>query len=150
MTYSSFKLLFSNMKITSGGVMKKTFIAIFFIILLIQCTTVNAVSLDTEIMVQKVEIIVDSYSFSPDTITVEPDKPVEITLRSIASTIPHDFTIDDPKSGVSISYDVKGGRDATFTFTPETPGIYKFYCSKKGLFGASHEEKGMVGTLVVQ
>ena len=99
---------------------------------------------------QKVEIIVDSYSYSPDTITVETNKPVEITLRSIASTIPHDFTIDDPKSGLSLSFDVKGGRDATFTFTPETPGTYKFYCSKKGLFGASHEEKGMVGTLIVK
>jgi len=70
---------------------------------------------------RKVEIIVDSYFFSPDTITVEANKPVEITLRSIASTIPHDFTIDDPKSGLSLSFDVKGGRDATFTFTPETP-----------------------------
>ena len=100
--------------------------------------------------VQKVEIIVDSYSFSPDTITIEANKPVEITLRSIASTIPHDFTIDNPKSGLAVSFEVKGGRDATFTFTPEVPGTYKFYCSKKGLFGATHAEKGMVGTLVVE
>lgn len=70
-------------------------------------------------------------------------------MRSIASTIPHDFTIDDPESGFSITHDVKGGRDATFTFMPENAGIYRFYCSKKGLFGASHKEKGMVGTLVV-
>ena len=100
--------------------------------------------------VQKVEIIVDSYSFRPDTVTVEAGKPVEITLRSIASTVPHDFTIDDPESELSITQDVRGGRDATFTFTPENPGTYKFYCSKKGLFGASHEERGMVGTLIVE
>ncbi len=130
--------------------MKKTLIALFFFLLLVQLAIINAESSDTENKVQKVEIIVDSYSFRPDKITVEANKPVEITLRSIASTIPHDFTIDDPKSGLSISYDVKGGRDATFEFTPDTPGTYKFYCSKKGLFGASHEEKGMVGTLIVE
>ena len=99
--------------------------------------------------VQKVEIIVDSYSFRPDTVTVEAGSPVEVTLRSIASTVPHDFTVDDPNSGLSITHSVRGGRDSTFTFTPETPGTYKFYCSKKGLFGSSHEDKGMVGTLIV-
>lgn len=99
--------------------------------------------------IQKVEIIVDSYSFRPDTITVEAGKPVEITLRSIASTVPHDLTIEDSNSGLSITHDVRGGRDSTFRFTPETVGTYKFYCSKKGLFGASHEDKGMVGTLIV-
>ena len=99
--------------------------------------------------VQKVEIIVDNYSFSPDSITVEAGKPVEITLRSIASTIPHDFTIEDESAGLSVNHDVRGGRDSTFTFTPETVGTYKFYCSKKGFFGASHEERGMAGTLVV-
>lgn len=83
--------------------------------------------------IQKVEIIVDSYSF-----------------RSIASTVPHDFTIDYPEADLTITHDVRGGRDASFTFTPNTPGTYKFYCSKSGLFGASHEERGMVGTLIVE
>ncbi|MEM7009586.1 MAG: cupredoxin domain-containing protein [Thermodesulfobacteriota bacterium] len=107
------------------------------------------VSFATSQEVQQVEIIVDSYSFKPESVTVEAGQPVEITLRSIASTVPHDFTIDDPESGFSVTQDVKGGRDATFTFTPEQPGTYKFYCGKKGLFGASHEDKGMVGTLIV-
>lgn len=129
--------------------MKKTVITLLLILLFVPLGLLNAENSDSVENVQKVEIIVDSYSFRPDSLTVEAGKPVEITLRSIASTIPHDFTIDDPESGLSVTYDVKGGRDATFTFTPENTGTYKFYCSKKGLFGSSHEERGMVGTLVV-
>lgn len=129
--------------------MKKTTILLLITFILVPLGLLHAESSDTASEVQKVEIIVDSYFFRPDTVTVEAGKPVEITLRSIASTVPHDFTIDDPELGFSITHDVKGGRDATFTFTPENSGTYKFYCSKKGFFGASHEEKGMVGTLVV-
>ncbi|GJM14852.1 MAG: hypothetical protein DHS20C13_01790 [Thermodesulfobacteriota bacterium] len=129
--------------------MKKSAISLFFVLLFVPIGFLHAESSDSASEVQKVEIIVDSYSFRPDNLTVEAGKPVEVTLRSIASTVPHDFTIDDPESGFSITHDVKGGRDATFTFTPENAGTYRFYCSKKGLFGASHAEKGMVGTLVV-
>ena len=121
--------------------MKK--LLIIFILLLVPLAFSHAQ--DT----QKVEIIVDNYSFSPDSIAVEAGKPVEITLRSIASTIPHDFTIEDTSTGLSVTHDVRGGRDSTFTFTPETSGEYRFFCSKKGFFGASHEERGMVGTLIV-
>lgn len=129
--------------------MKTIAISLFMIFLFAPLGLVHAEGSDSSGEVQKVEIIVDSYSFRPDNITVEAGKPVEVTLRSIASTVPHDFTITDPESGFSITHDVKGGRDATFTFTPQNTGTYKFYCSKKGLFGASHEEKGMVGTLIV-
>lgn len=127
--------------------MKKIVIALVFFLVPVGISFAG--NSDQSKEVQKVEIIVDSYSFKPDNITVESGKPVEITLRSIASIVPHDFTIDDPESGFSITHDVKGGRDATFTFTPENAGTYRFYCSKKGLFGASHAEEGMVGTLVV-
>ncbi len=129
--------------------MKKIAISLLFVLSLLPIGSLLAEDADPSGEVQKVEIIVDSYSFKPDTITVEAGKPVEITLRSVASVTPHDFTIDDPESGFSITQDVKGGRDATFTFTPENTGTYRFYCSKKGLFGGSHEEKGMVGTIIV-
>ncbi len=129
--------------------MKQAAIALLVALLILPVGISYAENSDQSGEVQKVEIIVDSYSFRPDNLTVEAGKPVEITLRSIASTVPHDFTISDPESGFSVTHDVKGGRDATFTFTPENSGTYQFYCSKKGLFGASHEEKGMVGTLVV-
>ena len=129
--------------------MKVIAISLFMIFLLAPFGFVQAEGVDSLQEVQKVEIIVDSYSFRPDNLTVKAGTPVEVTLRSIASTVPRDFAISDTESGFSITHDVKGGRDATFTFTPEKAGTYKFYCSKKGLFGASHEEKGMVGTLIV-
>jgi plastocyanin len=98
--------------------------------------------------VQKVEIVVDSYSFTPDHVTVKAGKPVELTLRSVTSLIPHNFTIDDPASGLDVDVDVPSGEDVTVTFTPEKTGKFEFYCGKKGMFG-SHKKKGMVGTIEV-
>lgn len=128
--------------------MKKITITLFLILFLVSLNILHAENSNSSEDVQKVEIIVDSYSFKPDTITVEAGKPVEITLRSVASIISHNFTIDDPESGLYVVQEVKGGRDATVTFTPEKTGTYKFYCGKKNIFG-SHEKKGMVGTIVV-
>ena len=128
--------------------MKRITITLSLILFLLSVNILRAENSDSSDEVQKVEIIVDSYSFKPDTITLEAGKPVEITLRSVASTITHDFTIDDPESGLSVVQEVRGGRDATVTFTPKMPGTYKLYCGKKNMFG-SHEKKGMVGTIVV-
>ncbi len=128
--------------------MKRITITLSLILFLLSVNILHAQHSDSSDKVQRVEIIVDSYSFKPDTIAVEAGKPVEITLRSVASTLSHDFTIDDPESGLSVVQEVRGGRDATFTFPPKKPGTYKFYCGKKNIFG-SHEKKGMVGTLVV-
>jgi len=102
----------------------------------------------TGLEAQKIEIIVDSYSYEPDRITVTEGRPVEIMLRSVTSMIPHNFTIDDPASGLDIDVDVPSGKDVTVTFTPVKTGEFKFYCDKKGIFG-SHLKKGMEGTLVV-
>ena len=98
--------------------------------------------------VQKVEVVVDSYSFTPDVIKVTAGKPVEITLRSVTSLVPHNFTIDDPASGLNVDVDVPSGKDVTVTFTPEKKGEFQFYCSKSGIMG-SHLKKGMKGTLEV-
>ncbi len=98
--------------------------------------------------VQKVEIVVDSYSFDPDTIKVTAGKPVELTLRSVTSLVPHNFTIDDPASGLDVDVDIPSGEDVTVTFTPLKTGKFPFYCGKKGLFG-SHMKKGMKGTIEV-
>ena len=98
--------------------------------------------------VQKIEIVVDSYSFRPDYITVAAGTPVEITLRSVTSLIPHNFTINDPASGLDVDVDVPAGRDVTVSFTPSEKGKFEFYCNKKGLFG-SHLKKGMKGYIEV-
>lgn len=99
--------------------------------------------------VQKIEIVVDSYSFRPDHITVTADRPVEITLRSVTSLIPHNFTINDPDSGLDIDMDIPSGKDVTVSFTPSEKGKFQFYCNKKGIFG-SHLKKGMKGYIEVQ
>ena len=109
-------------------------------------TQENPPSPETE--VQKVEIVVDSYSFEPDTIKVTAGKPVELTLRSVTSLIPHNFTIDDPASGLDVDVDIPSGEDVTVTFTPLKAGKFPFYCGKKGIFG-SHLKKGMKGTIEV-
>lgn len=98
--------------------------------------------------VQKIEVVVDSYSFTPDIIKVTAGKPVELTLRSVTSLIPHNFTIDDPASGLNVDVDVPSGKDVTVMFTPEKKGEFQFYCAKKGIMG-SHLKKGMKGTLEV-
>lgn len=99
--------------------------------------------------VQKVEVVVDSYSFTPDTIKVTAGKPVELTLRSVSSIITHNFTIDDPASGLDLDVDIPSGKDVTVTFTPLKTGTFQFYCAKKSIFG-SHLKKGMKGTLEVE
>jgi plastocyanin len=99
--------------------------------------------------VQKVEVVVDSYSFTPDVIKVKAGKPVELTLRSVTSLIPHNFTIDDPASGLSVDADIPSGEDVTVTFTPLKTGKFQFYCAKKSILG-SHLKKGMKGTLEVE
>lgn len=98
--------------------------------------------------VQKVEIVVDSYSFTPDHIKVKAGKPVELTLRSVTSLVPHNFTIDDPASGLDVNVDIPSGEDVTVTFTPLKTGTFQFYCGKKGLLG-SHLKKGMKGTIEI-
>ena len=119
-----------------------------FLPLFILAITFALTAAHAEEEIQKVEIIVDSYSFTPDTITAKAGVPLEITLRSVSS-ISHTFTIDDPAHGLLIDQEVRGGRDAVVTFTPEKPGTYKIYCAKSSIFG-SHEEKGMTGRLVVE
>lgn len=98
---------------------------------------------------QKVEIVVDSYSFTPDTIKVTAGRPVELTLRSVTSLIPHNFTIDDPASGLNLDVEIPSGEDVTVTFIPQNKGSFRFYCVKKSILG-SHIKKGMKGTLVVE
>lgn len=98
--------------------------------------------------VQRIDIVVDSYSFTPAHIRVTANKPVELNLRSVTSIVPHNFVIDDPDSGIEIKETVPSGKDLVVSFTPEKTGTFKFYCSQSGIFG-SHLEKGMEGTIEV-
>lgn len=99
--------------------------------------------------VQRLEITMDSYSFNPAHIIVQTGKPVEFTLKNVATLTPHNFRIDAPKDGLYLDKDVEAGETATLSFLPVKPGVYEFYCSKKLPFLPGHREKGMIGELDV-
>ncbi len=99
--------------------------------------------------VQRAEIIVDSYSFKPNHIIVEVNKPVELTLKSVTMVIPHNFTINHPEAGINIDEKISHGEDVIVKFTATKTGSFDFYCNKKGIFG-SHRKKGMEGVIEVK
>ena len=100
--------------------------------------------------VQRVTIVLDSYSYSPDHIIVQAGKPVELILTSITTITPHNFVLKDGASELSVERDVSAGKTLTVQFTPMQRGMFAFYCDKKLLFFASHREKRMEGKLEVR
>ena len=103
--------------------------------------------------IQRAQIIVDSYRFTPDHLIVTADAPVELTLKGTAWLIPHNFVLEAPTNNIEASTilrEVLPGRTVTVRFTPTSAGQFKFTCDKKLLFFKSHEARGMVGTLEVR
>ena len=100
--------------------------------------------------VQRVEITIDSYSFTPNHLIVKENTPVELILKSVTWIVPHNFVPKSPEAGIEIEQEVPPGRTATVRFTPTRMGEFKFVCTKKLLFFPSHEDQGMVGMLEVR
>ncbi|MBI2994783.1 MAG: cupredoxin domain-containing protein [Gammaproteobacteria bacterium] len=100
--------------------------------------------------VQRVEMILDSYSFSPSHVIVEAGKPVELNLKNVSSVAPHSLVIDDPAAGFTVNQSVSAGKSATLQFTPPQPGQFAFFCDKKLPLLPSHRKKGMEGMLEVR
>jgi plastocyanin len=100
--------------------------------------------------IQRTVVEADSYEFSPPHLVVRAGKPVELTVKSVTWLVPHNFLIDDPKSGLAIREEVPAGQTVKITFTPTVPGSFEIYCDKKLLFFKSHREKGMEGVLEVR
>lgn len=109
-------------------------------------TVVVPVSQDN---VQRLEITVDSYSFTPDHFVVKENTPVELVFKSVTWIVPHNFVLKSAEAGISIEQEIGAGETTIVRFTPTRTGEFKFSCTKKLLFFPSHEERGMVGTLVV-
>jgi plastocyanin len=100
--------------------------------------------------IQRLSITLDSYSFTPASIVVQAGKPVEFTLKNVATFAPHSFKLDAVEDGLDLYQEVEPGKTATLSFTPAKPGIYEFYCDQKLAFFPSHRKKGMVGKLEVR
>jgi plastocyanin len=100
--------------------------------------------------VQRASLTLDSYSFTPGHLIVQAGRPVELTLTSVATLVPHNLTLKEPAAGLSIAQEVGPGQTAKVTFTPTKPGTYVFYCDKKLPFFPSHREQGMEGRLEVR
>ena len=100
--------------------------------------------------IQRATIIMDSYSYSPNELSVQAGKPVELTLRNDATFIPHTFHLTDPASGLHVHAEVSAGESQTVSFTPNQRGTFTFYCEKKLLFFKSHRERGQEGRLEVR
>ena len=100
--------------------------------------------------IQRATIIMDSYSYSPNELSVEAGKPVELTLRNAATFTPHTFHLADPASGLHVHAEVSAGESQTVSFTPNQRGTFTFYCEKRLLFFKSHRERGQEGHLEVR
>jgi heme/copper-type cytochrome/quinol oxidase subunit 2 len=100
--------------------------------------------------VQRATVTLDSYSYSPNHLIVEAGKPVELTLTSVTTIIPHNFIIKDPAGTLSVEQDVSAGKTVTITFTPPQPGTFPIYCDKRLWPLPSHLDKGMEGKLEVR
>lgn len=100
--------------------------------------------------VQRATVTLDSYSYSPNHLIVQLGMPVELTLTSVTTLIPHNFIIQEPARGLFIEQDVGAGKTVTITFTPTQPGTFPIYCDKRLWPLPSHRDKGMEGKLEVR
>lgn len=99
---------------------------------------------------QRATITLDSYSYTPNHLIVEAGQPVELTLTSVTTLIPHNFIVKDPTGDLSVEQDVGAGKTVTITFTPTQRGTFPIYCDKRLWPLPSHRDKGMEGKLEVR
>jgi heme/copper-type cytochrome/quinol oxidase subunit 2 len=100
--------------------------------------------------VQRAEVILDSYSYSPHHLVIESGKPVELTLTSITTITPHNFVIREPSAGLVVEQDVGAGKTVMAKFIATQQGLFPFFCDKRLWPMPSHRDKGMEGILEVK
>ena len=99
--------------------------------------------------VQRATLTLDSYAYAPAYLIVQAGKPVELTLTSVTTIVPHNFVLNDPAAGLNLSQDVSAGKTEKIKFTPAQAGTFAFFCDRKLPLFPSHREKGMEGKLEV-
>ncbi len=100
--------------------------------------------------VTTITITMESYEYTPQTLTAEVGKPIKFLLKNESFLVPHNFLLDSPNGNRLVEVNVDSGEEAVVDFTPTQAGIYLFYCDKQLLFFPNHREEGMEGTLTVQ
>jgi plastocyanin len=97
--------------------------------------------------IQRFELHLESYDFSPSRLEVKVDLPIEITLINDSFLVPHNFVLETTEKKVYLERNVDAGEQAVIRFTLTQPGVYYFYCDKQLLFFPSHREEGMAGSI---
>lgn len=100
--------------------------------------------------IQRATVTLDSYSYQPGHLVVEKGKPVELTLTSVTTIVPHNFIIKDPAGSLTVEQDVGAGKTVVVKFMPIQPGTFPIYCDKRLWPLPSHRDKGMEGKLEVR
>ncbi len=100
--------------------------------------------------VQRATIILDSYAFTPNRLSIQSGAPVALRLENRSLLTPHNFIIDSSVPDIQHNVNVSAGTSVLLRFLPATPGEYVFYCDKQLLFFPSHREEGMEGYLDVR
>ncbi len=99
---------------------------------------------------QVINVKMESYSFTPDKITVKVGQPVTLKLVNEATFIPHNLVIKAPEAGIDVKLLLSAGKSGEVSFTPTKAGTYEMICDKALPIGKSHKEKGMHGKLIVE
>ena len=100
--------------------------------------------------IQRATLTLDSYSYTPKHLVVQAGIPVELTLTSITTIVPHNFVLNDPAAGLILLQDTGAGKTEKIKFTPMQAGTFPFFCDRKLPLFPSHREKGMEGRLEVK
>lgn len=91
--------------------------------------------------VKEFSVDATSFSFTPNTMTVNKGDVVKITLKNIKGN--HDLKIDEFNASTRV---LKAeGEEETITFVTDKAGTFEYYCSV-----GNHRTMGMVGTLIVR
>lgn len=108
---------------------KTAIVSLSLLLLLAGCGGDNAITIQTKGMV-----------FDRETLTVKAGQPVSLRVIN-RDGYAHAFDMDE----FDIHAALAAKETLTFSFTPDKPGRYEFYCGTPG-----HKMAGMVGALVVE
>lgn len=125
------------------------FIASMVFILILTCNAATAekkefIAVVDKDGIQRVEMVGGEYFFSPDTITIKVNLPVEIRIKKEPGIVPHNIVIKEPSAGIDFN-EALSTEPKLLRFTPVKTGEFPFYCDKKPPILKSHKDKGMTG-----